>query len=202
MFNSFQEVIKMSYESNNKSKDSNINKKVVKNNKDFKSPVFRKSDKKFLIKDLKDNDFFEGDVKILRKSVPGPVIFLVSDGTGSVDAVTKSSDFFEDDVVFLKGKVSERAGKLQVEISTILKSDVNFDSVLEKHSVPVRTTFSIGSERFELMKPRFLEIAKRVRLAILSNQPILIRHHNDSDGINSGLALEQAMSWFYESRRY
>ncbi|MCC7574101.1 hypothetical protein KO361_00715 [Candidatus Woesearchaeota archaeon] len=187
----------MSYDSNKDSKNNNVKTNSVSKSEDFdKGLVFRKFDKTFLVKDLKDNDFFEGNVKILRKSVPGPVIFLVSDGTGSVDAVTKNSDFQEDDIVFLKGKVSERAGKLQIEITTILKSDVDFDSVLDKHSVPVRTNFSISSERFDLMKPRFLEIAKRIRLAVLNNQPIFIRHHNDSDGINSGLALEQSIRGF------
>jgi archaea-specific RecJ-like exonuclease len=163
-------------------------------------PEFKKSEKKFLIKDLKDNDFFEGDVKILRRSVPGPVIFLVSDGSGSVDAVCKSSDFQEDDVVFLKGRVSERAGKLQVEISSIVKSDVDFESVLFELSAPVRTDFSIKSERYDLMKSRFVEIARRIRLAVLNNQPVFIRHHNDSDGINSGLALEQACRGFMNRR--
>lgn len=149
-----------------------------------------------VVKDLKDKDYFEGDVKILRKAKPGPVIFLVSDGSGGVDAVIKDSSFKEGDVVFLKGLVSERAGRLQIEISSIVKSDLDFDSLILKRSEPVRTAFSIKSDRFELMKSRFLDIARYIRRAILDNRPILIRHHNDSDGINSGLALEQACRGF------
>lgn len=150
------------------------------------------------IKELKNKDIYEGIVKILRKAKPGPVIFLVSDGTGSIDAVTKDSRYEEDDVVSIKGYVSERAGKLQIEINTIKDAKTDFNTVLETHSEPKRTDFSIKSERFEAMKPRFLEIAKRIRRAILDNQPILIRHHNDSDGINSGLALEQACKNFMQ----
>lgn len=171
--------------------NNNNNTDYNKNEKDHDS-----ENKNKLIKDLKDKDFYRGTVKILRKAKPGPVIFLVSDGTGSVDAVIKDSDFEENDVVFIKGKVSERAGKLQVELTTIRRADVDFNSILDEHSEPIRHEFSIKSERFDLMKPRFLEIAKRIRRAVLDNQPILIRHHNDSDGINSGLALEQACRGF------
>ncbi len=148
------------------------------------------------ISNLKDKDIFAGTVKILRKAKPGPVIFLVSDGTGSIDAVTKDSKYEEEDVVFIKGPVSERAGKLQIEINTIKQAEQDFDEVLEKHSEPTRTSFSIESPRFEAMKKRFIKIAKRIRRAVLDNQPILIRHHNDSDGINSGLAIEQACKGF------
>ena len=150
------------------------------------------TENRVLIEKLKDGQYYKGTVKILRKTKPGPVIFLVSDGTGSIDAVIKDAKFEENDVVKIKGKVSERAGKLQIELDQIEKSEKDFDEILNEQSEPVRTEFSIKSERFEKMKPRFIEIAKRIRLAILDNQPILIRHHNDSDGINSGLAIEQA----------
>lgn len=144
------------------------------------------------IQNLKDKDNYSGTVKILRKAKPGPVIFLVSDGTGSVDAVIKDSKFEEENVVYIEGKVSERAGKLQIEITTIKEANKNFEEILDENSEPKRTNFSIESKRFNAMKPRFLEIAKRIRRAIIDNQPLLIRHHNDSDGINSGLAIEQA----------
>ena len=71
--------------------------------------------------ELKDGDFFRGDVKILRKTQPGPVIFVISDGYASVDAVTKESDFKEGEIVEIEGEAKERAGKLQVEIDRINK---------------------------------------------------------------------------------
>ncbi len=161
-------------------KDSNEN--GTQNNKD--------------IVNLSDGDFFSGTVKILRKSKPGPVIFLVSDGSSSVDAVIKDSDFDEEDIVFISGKVSLRAGKFQIEICNIKKSDKDFNLILDEKSKPVREDFSIDSERLVSMRDVFLRVAKRIRRAILDNQPILIRHHNDSDGINSGLALERACKGF------
>lgn len=143
---------------------------------------------------LKDGDFFRGNVKILRKSQPGPVIFTISDGYASVDAVTKESSFNEGEIVELEGEVKERAGRLQVEIESIKKSDFDFAKIIEKNSNPKEIPFSIKSDRLEKLRPRFIAIAKRIRRAVLENQSILIRHHADSDGINAGIAIEQACS--------
>jgi len=144
------------------------------------------------ILDLMDGDYFEGTVKIIGKAQPGPVIFTVSDGYGVGDAVIKDSKLEEGTVVELEGFVNQRAGKLQIEISKIQKSEKDFDELLEKNSEPVKRKFSIKSDRLEKMKPYFYSIAKMIRRAILENQAIMIRHHADSDGINAGIAIEQA----------
>jgi len=148
--------------------------------------------------DLKDRDYYKGNVKIMRKTQPGPVIFTISDGYGSVDAVIKDSDFDVDDVVEISGEVNERAGKLQVEIDRIEKSNVDFNPIIEKNSEPINTEFSIQSERFEKLRPYFYKIAKRIRKAVLENQSIMIRHHCDSDGINAGMAIEHSCRMFME----
>jgi RecJ-like exonuclease len=142
--------------------------------------------------DLKDGDYFQGVVKIMRKTMPGPVIFVISDGYASVDAVIKESDFEIDDIVELAGKVNARAGKLQVEIMSIKKTNKDFNSIIDDNSNPVERPFSINSARFEKMKPYFYRIAKRLRKAVLENQSILIRHHADADGIISGIAIEHS----------
>ncbi len=148
--------------------------------------------------DLKGGDYFQGTVKIMRKTQPGPVIFVISDGYGSVDAVIKESDYEVDDVVELAGKVNQRAGKLQVEIDSIRKSDTDFNSIIEENSNPIQKPFSIKSDRLEKMKPYFYKIAKRIRKAVLENQSILIRHHADADGIISGLVIEHSCRQFME----
>lgn len=159
------------------------------NNSDFDA---NKATSKSNISELEDGAYFNGTVKILRKAKPGPVVFSVSDGSGVIDAVIKDSEFEMDEVVKISGPVTERAGRLQIEISKTEKTEMDFDSVLEEKSKPVRTDFSIQSDRFEKMKPHFIRIATRIRKAILNNQPIIIRHHNDSDGIVSGLSIEQS----------
>ena len=154
--------------------------------------IAKKMDKKPTIKkdkisDLQSLDFYDGIVKITRKAKPGPVIFTVTDGYGAVDAVIKDSEHEADDVVHITGDVLERAGRLQIEIKTIKKATKNFDTIINERAIPIRKEFSIKSERFEKMKPKFLEIATRLRKAMIEGQPIVIRHHNDADGITSGL---------------
>ena len=141
---------------------------------------------------LKDGDYFKGNVKILRKTQPGPIIFIVSDGYANADAVTKDSQFKEGDIVLLEGYAKERAGKLQIEIERLARSDFDFEKIIDKNSEPKLRTFSIKSERYEKLKPYFMRLAKRIRRAVLENQPILIRHHADSDGINAGIAIEKS----------
>ncbi|MFH1423333.1 MAG: DHH family phosphoesterase, partial [Candidatus Nealsonbacteria bacterium] len=148
--------------------------------------------------DLKDGDHYVGSVKIMRKTQPGPVIFTVSDGYGNVDAVIKDSNFKVDDVIEISGYVNERAGKLQIEVDNLRESKTDFGPVIEKNSEPINTKFSIESKRFEKLRPYFYKIAKRIRKAILENQPISIRHHADSDGINAGMAIEQSCKMFME----
>ena len=148
--------------------------------------------------DLKGGDYFQGLVKIMRKTQPGPVIFVVSDGYASVDAVTKESSFDVGEVVELTGQVNERAGKLQIEIDIMKKSKEEFDSKIEENSEPVAREFSIKSERYLKLKPYFHKIAKRLRRAILENQSILIRHHADADGIISGMCIEHSCKMLME----
>ena len=147
---------------------------------------------------LRDGSSYSGSVKIMRKTQPGPVIFTVSDGYGNIDAVIKDSEYEVGDVVEICGRINERAGRLQLEIEKLRKSNFNFEPVLDKNSDPVNTTFSIESERFEKLRPYFQKISKRIRRAIIENQPILIRHHSDSDGINAGMAIEHSCQMLME----
>ncbi|HPM85696.1 MAG: DHH family phosphoesterase [Candidatus ainarchaeum sp.] len=139
---------------------------------------------------------FSGNVKILRKAKPGPVVFLVSDGTGTIDAVTKESSYETNDTIFLEGYVSERAGKKQIEIEKIKKSETDFTQIINEKSEPKEKPFSINSEKYEKMKNRIYLIAKRLRRAVIEGQPILIRHHADADGISAGIAIEKALNDF------
>ena len=175
-----------------------FNNKKERKYSDFKKEGFKKFNKpaSTSIIGLADGDYYKGTVKIMRKAQPGPVIFSVSDGYGSADAVIKESDFNVDDIVEISGDVNERAGKIQIEISRIEFSKSDFNSIIEENSKPKLRDFSIKSERFEKMKPYFYKIAKRIRRAILENQSIMIRHHADADGIIAGLVIEQSCRGF------
>jgi RecJ-like exonuclease len=139
---------------------------------------------------------FSGNVKIIRKAKPGPVVFQVSDGTGTIDAVTKESDFNAEDTIFLEGYVTERAGKKQIEIEKIQKSNADFSKIIDEKSKPKEKPFSVNSEKYNSMKERFYLIAKRLRRAVIEGQPVLIRHHADADGISAGMSVEKALNDF------
>ncbi len=160
-------------------------------------PSFKKEGKSSII-ELNDGDYFSGTVKIMRRTQPGPVIFVVSDGYGCIDAVIKESNFKAGDIVEISGEINERAGRLQLEIDLIDPSKKDFNSILEKNSEPKDRGFSIKSERLEKLKPYFIKMAKRIRKAVLESQPIIIRHHADADGITAGLAIEQSCRQFME----
>ncbi|MBW2998856.1 hypothetical protein KY321_04925 [Candidatus Woesearchaeota archaeon] len=177
---------------NEKNDSKDYHKNNNRNNDNKGNRPFKKQDKINDFTNAKAGDYFDGVCKIVRKAVPGPVIFVLSDGMFAVDGVIRESNFDVDDIVKVSGSVDERAGKLQIEIKKIEKTDFDFNKLLDEKSKPVRTDFSIESDRFNKMKIRFVEIAHQIRKAILNNQPILIRHHNDSDGINSGLAIERS----------
>jgi len=149
---------------------------------------------------LTNRDYFKGDVKIIRKAKPGPVVFIVTNGLGAIEAVIKDSEYNVGDVVYLEGQVNEHKGRTQIEIKTIRKSTMDFDSIMFERSKPVRQTFSISSPRYEKMKDTMVNIATRIRMAILKGQPIMIRHHNDSDGFISGLSIELGCLSFMKSQ--
>lgn len=147
---------------------------------------------------LKNGDDYRGNVKIMKRAQPGPVIFSVSDGYGNIEAVIKDSNFNTDDIVEIMGKVNEHAGKLQIELDGIKESKIDFSPIIEKNSEPINMEFSVKSERLEKLRPYFYAISKRIRKAIIENQSILIRHHYDSDGINAGLAIEHSCKQLME----
>ncbi len=162
-----------------------------------KRPNFRNYQEKLNFKnkplvEIKEKDAYTGHLKILSKSIPGPVIFTFSDGYGTIEGVIKDSEIEEGEVVEVKGTVNKRASGIQLEILEIKKSNFNFDEALEKYSIPVCKDFQIEHPYYSSLKEDFVRVSGKIRKAILENRPILIRHHNDADGIISGLNIELA----------
>lgn len=148
---------------------------------------------------LQSGDTFNGIVKITKRFQPGPIILEITDGTGFIDAVSKDYfNFKENDVVKIQGYVTERNNKLQIEISNIFESTMNFNKIVEEKSNPKERELSINSDNLKKLSPYFTSIAKKIRFAILNRQPIMIRHHNDADGVTSAIALENAISSIME----
>ena len=138
----------------------------------------------------------------------GPTIFRLSDESGSTEvaAFDKAGErsypeIDVDDVVQVIGEVNEHSGKTQIEASSMMKVDEEnwwklyylIDDALNKRAEPQDVDFLVKSNILNKLKPKMYEAAKKIRRAILDGRTILLRHHNDADGICSGVAMEKAI---------
>jgi archaea-specific RecJ-like exonuclease len=53
--------------------------------------------------------------------------------------------------------------------------------------------FLVKSPILEKLEKSFIKAATEIRLAIIQDRPIIVRHHNDTDGYSSGFTLERAI---------
>ena len=138
----------------------------------------------------------------------GPTIFMVSDESGitEIAAFDKAGErsypeIDVDDAVQVIGEVNEHGGKTQIEASSMIKlSDENteklfklIDDALNQRAKPQDVDFLVKSDVLNRLKPKMYEAAQKIRRAILDGRTIILRHHNDADGICSGVAMEKAI---------
>jgi archaea-specific RecJ-like exonuclease len=138
----------------------------------------------------------------------GPTVFVVSDGTGSfsIKGFIKPGEraypeIEEEDTIKAVVNIGEFQGEMEGEISKIYKLDESqhkeFLKSLEKIEMDrARVTppeFLVKTQILDKLKDRFIEAATQIRLAVIQDRPIIVRHHNDADGYSSGFALERAI---------
>ena len=138
----------------------------------------------------------------------GPTIFIISDETNLTEVAAFDRpgercypEIDIDDVVQVVGEVNEHSGKTQIESSSILKLDEEtsnklrtlIDKALDERATPEEVDFLVKSDILNRLRPKMYEAAKRIRRAILDGRTILLRHHNDADGICSGVSMEKAI---------
>ena len=138
----------------------------------------------------------------------GPTVFVVSDGTGNLSlkgfigpGLRAYPEIEEGDVVRAVVSVSEYQGELEGEIATIKKLDEKEKTeftkkleALEKERAKVTPPeFLVQNPILDKLKDRFIEAATQIRLAVIQDRPIIVRHHNDADGYSSGFTLERAI---------
>lgn len=138
----------------------------------------------------------------------GPTLFSVSDGTGLL--VLKGFEspgerahphINEGDAIEAIIQVNEFNGMLEGEIKRITKLDEEKTLEFKKHlealererSTPPNVDFLIKSPILDKLKESFIKAATEIRLAVIQNRPIIVRHHNDADGYSAGFALERAI---------
>jgi RecJ-like exonuclease len=144
-------------------------------------------------------------VENTRQIPRGPKVFTLLDETGTIEAAAFNLDFAEGiqagNIVEVVGQYNVHRGTEQIEIADIFIVEEAYanafirkmDEILDSRSQPEDIEFLIHSEILEMLKSKFISIAKRLRRALFEMQPIVIRHHNDCDGISAGIALEVAL---------
>ena len=138
----------------------------------------------------------------------GPTVFVVSDGTGSfaIKGFIKPGEraypeIQEEDTIKAVVNVGEFQGEIEGEISKISKLDESqlkeFLKSLRKiemeRAAVTPPEFLVKTKILEKLHEKFVQAATQIRLAVMQDRPIIVRHHNDADGYSSGFALEKAI---------
>jgi RecJ-like exonuclease len=149
----------------------------------------------------------EGEVAQIKQT-SGPTIFTIVDETGSENAaafveagVRAYPEVQLDDIVMVTGEVMKRQNQLQIEVESIsiLAGDDTqrirdrIEEALDQRAEPEELPFLVESEVLEKLKPEMRKVAKIIRKAVFTSQPIVLRHHADADGISAAVAVEQAV---------
>lgn len=191
--------------------------KDKKNNyrKDFKKPL-KKPDQDFhfktsFIKDIRDGSVEKANLigKVNRiVQTGGPTVFIVSDGTGSLPlkgfvkpGMRAYPEIEEGNCIKAFVKIEEFQGETEGDILKIDKlndhEEKEFIDSIKKIEMDrakiVAPNFLVDSPVLEKLKPSFIKAATEIRLAIIQDRPIIVRHHNDTDGYSSGFSLERAI---------
>jgi archaea-specific RecJ-like exonuclease len=149
----------------------------------------------------------EGEIAQIKQT-SGPTIFTIVDETGTqngaafVEAGVRAyPEAVLGDIVKLIGEVMMRNGQLQIEVDalSVLTDDdavavkERIEKALDARAEPEDIPLLVKSEVMEKLRPEMRKIAKIIRKAVFTSQPIILRHHADADGICSAVAIEQAV---------
>ena len=149
------------------------------------------------------------DGKVLQiQQTSGPTIFTIADESGVSEVaafdeagVRAYPDVDIDDSVEILGEVNQHGGKTQIESQSLIKLEGSkkeqLDNLIEialnERAEPENVDFLVKSDVLNRLKPKMREAARKIRRAILDGRTILLRHHNDADGICAGIAMEKAL---------
>lgn len=168
----------------------------------------------FVKKQIKDIGFIpNGNVEILGKinrivQTTGPTVFVISDGTGSLQlkgfagaGARAYPEIEEGDCINVQVKLEEFNGEIEGDILKIAKMDSfenkeflkSMEAIEKERAKVVAPNFLVQSKILDKLKSYFVDAATQIRLAVIQDRPIIVRHHNDTDGYSSGFALERAI---------
>jgi RecJ-like exonuclease len=149
----------------------------------------------------------EGEVAQIKQT-SGPTIFTIVDESGTqnvaafIEAGVRAFPEIElNNIVRVIGEVMLRNGQLQIEADSVtaLTGDQEttvrdrIERALDARAEPEDIQPLIKSDVMESLSPELRKVAKIIRRAVFTSQPIILRHHADADGICSAVAIEQAV---------
>lgn len=138
----------------------------------------------------------------------GPTIFSVSDGTGILSlkafdgaGVRAYPHVDVGDAIKAIVGIEEYNGELEGEVKKIWKlDDKDKEEFLEKlvkiekdRAKVKEIPFLAESPILDKLRAKIIKAATEIRLAVIQSRPIIVRHHNDTDGYSAGFALERAI---------
>ncbi len=141
------------------------------------------------------------------KQTSGPTIFTLCDDGATEDAaafteagVRSYPEVVLGDIVRVFGEANKRNNQIQIEVDDmhVLHGDEaeavrqRINRALEARAEPPDIEPLIESQVLRDLWPEMRKLAKIVRRAILTQQPIILRHHADADGICAAVSVETA----------
>jgi RecJ-like exonuclease len=149
----------------------------------------------------------EGEVAQIKQT-SGPTIFTIVDESGTqnvaafIEAGVRAYPEVElNNIVRVIGEVMLRNNQLQIEADSVaaLRGDQEkmvrdrIEKALDARAEPENIQPLVKSDVMESLRPELRKVAKIIRRAVFTSQPIILRHHADADGICSAVAIEQAV---------
>lgn len=142
------------------------------------------------------------------KQTSGPTIFTLVDESGTENAAgfieagkRAFPDVNQGDTARATGEVMMRGGQVQIELANLERlhgadaQEVHnrIERAIDSRAEPPEVMLLVESPVLTRLQPEMRRIAKLIRRAVFTAQPILLRHHADADGICSAVAIEQAV---------
>ena len=158
------------------------------------------------LNNLKSGQAYKGDVLIISRIQPGPIIYTITDGSSSIEALTYPSASKEGysvgDVVSITGKAVDRGRQLQIEINSLKSTGISQESFLDDAVLIDTDRLSVQTKGYNTLLPHIIRSARCIKKAYTAGHSIIIKHHNDADGISAALALHAALEPIVQRNGY
>lgn len=129
-----------------------------------------------------------------RKRGRGGFIYKVTDGDGELEA--ESNAFFEiGQELLASGKIVNEYGFMKIRSPKLEKTEGIYASILEKaeKNAEVKSLPFLAGGLMEKLREKILLCARKLIAAKKLGRYILLRFHNDADGISGALALTKVV---------